>query len=107
MPGKKAHGAVMRTQFVVVDALLSDSEAEYHNLCAGYHEQRPDPLRQARSHVRYLERLGYKVTIEALDPKRENSPPRPGLSKVGLLQERNLESPQNALGAPQDCPSGP
>lgn len=68
MPPKKARGAVMRTQLVIVYALLSDPEAEYTDLGPGYYEQRA-PARQADRHVRRLEHLGYKVTLEPLDPE--------------------------------------
>ena len=68
MPKKKAQGAVMRTQLVIAHALLSDPEAEYRDLGPGYYEQRAGTRRQARGHVRSLERLGYKVTIEPVDP---------------------------------------
>jgi len=63
MPKKKAQGAIMRTQLCIAHALLSDPEAEYRDLGAGYYEQRASTSRQARNHVRSLERLGYKVTI--------------------------------------------
>jgi hypothetical protein len=33
-----------------------------------HHEQRADARRQARRHIRTLQRLGYKVTIEPLNP---------------------------------------
>jgi hypothetical protein len=51
-------------------ALLSDPEAEYVDLDLGpgYYDQRAGTARQARGHVRSLERLGYKVTIEPVDP---------------------------------------
>src|SRR5450631_441 len=68
MPKQKAQGAIMRTQLVIAHALLSDPEAEYQDLGPGYYEQRADTRRQARSHIRAIERLGYKVTIEPLDP---------------------------------------
>jgi transposase len=68
MPKKKALVAVMRTQLVAVHALLSDPLAEYRELGPGYHEQRAGARRQARGHVRSLQRLGYKVTIEPVDP---------------------------------------
>ena len=67
MPKKKAQVAIMRTQLVITHAILSDPEAEYQDLGPGYCERRAD-TRRARSHVRGLERLGYKVTIEAIDP---------------------------------------
>jgi transposase len=68
MPKKKAQGAIMRTQLVIAHALLSDPQAEYQDLGTGYYEQRADTRRQARSHIRAIERLGYKVTIEPLNP---------------------------------------
>jgi transposase len=66
MPKKKAQGAVMRTQLAIAHALLSDPAAEYRELGPGYYEQKAGTRRQARGHVRSLERLGYKVTIEPL-----------------------------------------
>ncbi|HUY45619.1 MAG TPA: hypothetical protein VMV92_07820 [Streptosporangiaceae bacterium] len=48
--------------------LLSDPDARYTDLGAGYHEQRMHARRQARNHVRSLERLGYTVTIQVLNP---------------------------------------
>ena len=68
MPKKKAQGAVMRTQLVIAHALLSDPGAGYRELGPGYYDQRAGTQRQARSHIRSLERLGYKVTIEPIDP---------------------------------------
>ena len=59
----------MRSQLVIAHALPSDPEAEYCDLGTGYYEQRAGIRRQARSHVRSLERLGYKVTIEPLTPE--------------------------------------
>jgi transposase len=69
MPKKKAQGAVMRTQLCIAHALLSDPEAEYRELGPGYHDQRAGSRRQASGHVRSLERLGYKVTLEPVDPE--------------------------------------
>jgi len=71
MPKKKAQGAIMRGQLVIAHALLSDPEAEYSDLGAGYYEQRERTRRRAGSHVRSLERLGYKVTIEPLAPESD------------------------------------
>ena len=71
MPKKKAQGAISRTQLVITHALLSDPEAEYTDLGTGYYEQRADIRRRARNHVRGLEHLGYKVTIEPITPDPE------------------------------------
>jgi transposase len=68
MPKKKAQGAIMRTQLVIAHALLSDPGAEYNDLGTDYYEQHAGNHRQVNSHIRSLERLGYKVTIEPLDP---------------------------------------
>jgi transposase len=68
MPKGKARVAVMRTQLCIAHALLSDPGAEYRDLGPGYYEQRAGTRRQVRSHVRSLERYGYKVTIEPIDP---------------------------------------
>ena len=68
MPKKKAQGAIMRDQLVIAHALLSDPAAGYRDLGTGYYEQRERTRRRARGHVRSLERLGYKVTIEPLAP---------------------------------------
>jgi transposase len=68
MPKKKAQVAVMRTQLEIVHALLSDPAAEYEDLGPDYYERKADTRRRAHSHVRSLQHLGYKVTIEAIDP---------------------------------------
>jgi transposase len=52
----------------IMHALLSDPGARYTDLGAGYYETRMHARRQARNHVKSLERLGYKVTIQALNP---------------------------------------
>ncbi len=69
MPKKKAQVAIMRTQLVIAHALLSDPAAGYQDLGPGCNERRADTRRRARGHTRALERLGYKVTIEAPDPE--------------------------------------
>jgi transposase len=52
----------------IMHALLSDPDARYTDLGADYYEQRMHARRQARNHVKSLERLGCKVIIEALSP---------------------------------------
>jgi transposase len=71
MPKKKAQGAIMRTQLVICHTLLSDPGAEYEDPGTDYHERKANIRRRARDHIRGLERLGYKVTIEALSPDPE------------------------------------
>ena len=65
MPKKKALVAVGNSMLTSVHALLADPGATYQDLGADYYEQRMQARRQARNHVRSLERLGYKVTIHA------------------------------------------
>ena len=65
MPKKKALVAVGNSMLTSVHALLADPDASYHDLGADYYEQRMHVRGQARNHVRSLERLGYKVTIQA------------------------------------------
>ena len=69
MPKKKALVATGNSMLSIVHALLSDPEASYQDLGPDYYEQRMHARRQARNHVRSLERLGYKVTIEAINPE--------------------------------------
>ena len=68
MPRKKALVATGNSMLTIIHALLSDPAAVYTDLGADYYEQRMHARRQARNHVKSLERLGYKVTIEAIDP---------------------------------------
>ena len=68
MPKKKALVATGNSILTIVHSLLSDPDASYHDLGADYYEQRMHVRRQARNHVKSLERLGYKVTIQALNP---------------------------------------
>jgi transposase len=68
MPKKKALVATGNSMLVIIHALLSDPAARYTDLGADYYEQRMHARRQARNHVKSLERLGYKVTIQAINP---------------------------------------
>jgi hypothetical protein len=68
MPKKKALVATGNSVLTIFHALLSDPGATYQDLGADYYEQRVNIRRQARNHVRGLERLGCKVTIESTDP---------------------------------------
>src|SRR6516162_4485538 len=68
MPKKKALVATGNSLLAIYYALLSDPAAAYTDLGADYYERRANIRRQARNHVRGLERLGYKVTIEPADP---------------------------------------
>jgi transposase len=68
MPKKKALVATGNSMLVIIHALLSDPAGSYHDLGADYYQQRMHARRQARNHVKSLERLGYKVTIQAPSP---------------------------------------
>jgi transposase len=74
MPKKKALVATGNSMLTVMHALLSDPSARYTDLGAGYYETRMHAHRQARNHVRSLERLGYQVTIQALNPATGQPP---------------------------------
>jgi transposase len=68
MPKKKALVATGNSMLTIIHALLADPEARYTDLGPDYYEQRMNARRQARNHVKNLERLGYQVTIEAINP---------------------------------------
>jgi len=61
---KKAIVAVGRSILVIVWHLLADPQARYHDLGAGFYDTRVNAERAKRNHVRQLEALGYKVTLE-------------------------------------------
>ena len=68
MPKKKALVATGNSVLTIFHALLSDPHASYHDLGPDYYEQRMNTRRQARNHIKGLERLGYHVTIQAINP---------------------------------------
>jgi transposase len=61
---KRAIVAVGRSILIIAWHLLSDPGARFYDLGPGYYAARIDPDRRRRNHVRQLEALGYKVTIE-------------------------------------------
>jgi transposase len=61
---KKAVVAVGRSILVIVWYLLSDEAAQFHDLGPGYYDSRINPERKKRNHIRELEALGYRVTLE-------------------------------------------
>jgi hypothetical protein len=61
---KKAVVAVGRSILVIVWHLLSDPHARFHDLGPDFFDNRVDPERRKRAHLRQLEALGYKVTLE-------------------------------------------
>jgi transposase len=62
--GKKAIVAVGRSLLVIIWHLLADPEACYLDLGSGFYDTRINPERRKRNHIRQLEALGYKVTLE-------------------------------------------
>jgi transposase len=61
---KKAIVAVGRSILVIVWHLLSDDHAHFHDLGSDYFDKRRGPERIKQTHIRQLEALGYKVTLE-------------------------------------------
>jgi transposase len=56
--------AVGRSLLVVIWHLLSDPDTQFRDLGSDYYETRIDPERRKRNHLRQLEALGFKVTLE-------------------------------------------
>lgn len=61
---KKALVGTGRSILTIIWHLLSDPELRYTDLGPGYYEQRINPERRKQNHIRHLEALGYKVTLE-------------------------------------------
>jgi transposase len=61
---KRAIVAVGRSILVIIWHLLSDPDARYRDLGPGFYDARVNAERRKRNHVRQLEALGYKVTLE-------------------------------------------
>jgi transposase len=61
---KKAIVAVGRSILVIVWHLLADSDARYQDLGADFYDRHVNADRAKRNHIRQLEALGYKVTLE-------------------------------------------
>ncbi len=61
---KKAIVAVGRSILVIIWHLLTDENTQFHDLGPDYYDTRVNPNRKMRNHVRQLEALGYRVTLE-------------------------------------------
>jgi transposase len=61
---KRAIVAVGRSILVIVWHLLSDPEARFVDLGSDFYDNRTGPEARKRNHIRQLEALGYKVTLE-------------------------------------------
>jgi hypothetical protein len=49
---------------VIIWHLLADPTARYTDLGSDFYDTRTDPERRKRTHIRQLQALGYKVTLE-------------------------------------------
>ena len=56
--------AVGRSILVIIWHLLSDDDVHFHDLGPGYYDSRTNPERKKLNHIRELQALGYKVTLE-------------------------------------------
>jgi transposase len=63
---KRAIVAVGRSILVICWHLLSDNNTQFCDLGPGYYDSRVNVNRKMRNHVRELQALGYKVTLEAV-----------------------------------------
>lgn len=61
---RKAIVAVGRSILVIVWHLLAEPDTRFHDLGVDFHDNRVDPRRGTRVHIRRLEALGYRVTLE-------------------------------------------
>lgn len=61
---KKALVAVGRSILVIIWHLLSDPDTHFHDLGPGFYDTRVTDDRKKRNHIRQLETLGYRVTLE-------------------------------------------
>jgi transposase len=61
---KRAVVAVGRSILVIVWHLLADPTARFHDLGADFYDRQVNADRAKRNHIRQLEALGYKVTLE-------------------------------------------
>jgi transposase len=61
---KKALVAVGRSILTIVWHLLADPDADFRDLGADFYANRLGVERRKREHIRHLEELGYKVTLE-------------------------------------------
>ena len=61
---KKAIVAVGRSLLVIIWHLLSEPTARYADLGPGFYDARISHSRKTHNHIRQLEALGYKVTLE-------------------------------------------
>jgi transposase len=61
---KKAVVAAGRSMLVIIWHLLADPGTHYAELGSDFYDTRINPARRKRNHIRQLEALGYRVTLE-------------------------------------------
>ncbi len=61
---KRAIVAVGRSILIIIWHLQSEPPARYKDLGSDYYDTRRDPQRKARNHIRQLQALGFRVTLE-------------------------------------------
>jgi transposase len=61
---KRAIVAVGRSILIIIWHLLSDPDAHFHDLGPGFYDTRINADHRKRNHIRQLEALGYKVTLQ-------------------------------------------
>jgi transposase len=61
---KKALVAVGRSLLVIIWHLLADPDTRFHELGADHYDRHVNTHAKKRNHVRQLEALGYRVTLE-------------------------------------------
>jgi transposase len=61
---KRANVAIGRSILVMIWHLLSDPEARFRDLGSDFYATRINPERHKQSHIRQLQALGCKVTLE-------------------------------------------
>ena len=61
---KKAIVAVGRSMLVIIWHLLSDPDTRFHDLGADHYARTVNTEARKRNHIRQLEALGYRVTLE-------------------------------------------
>ena len=62
---KKAIVAVGRSMLVIIWHLLSDPDTRFHDLGADHYARTVNTEARKRNHVRQLEALGYRITLES------------------------------------------
>ena len=61
---KKAIVAVGRSLLVIIWHLLADPDTHFHELGADHYDRHVNTQAKRRNHIRQLDALGYRVTLE-------------------------------------------